>query len=51
MDVPLAINDIGIRQGLMDKKRKSSTFCRKTNVVGLFELYIMPLGVFKNQTL
>lgn len=34
MDVPLAINDIGIRNGL-EGNRKSSTFSHKADVVGL----------------
>lgn len=38
MDVPLAINDIGIRQGLKGYKRKSSTFSQITGVVGLSAL-------------
>ena len=36
MDVPLAINDIGIRNGLRENKGKSSTFCLLADVVGLF---------------
>ena len=39
MDVPLVLNDIGIRQGLMGYKEKSSTFCQTTDVVGLSALY------------
>lgn len=35
MDVPLALNDIGIRYGLKGYIRKSSTFCFRTDVVGL----------------
>ena len=36
MDVPLALNDIGILlKGLMGYKRKSSTISHKTDVVGL----------------
>lgn len=35
MDVPLALNDIGIRYGLKGYKRKSSTFSHKTVVDGL----------------
>jgi len=46
MDVPLALINIGIRQGLEGCK-KSSTFCRMTNVVGLFGLYNV-WGIFKN---
>lgn len=34
MDVPLAINDIGIRNGLKGS-RKSSAFSHKADVVGL----------------
>lgn len=37
MDVPLAINDIGIRNGLKGN-RKSSTFSHKADVVGLSAL-------------
>ena len=37
MDVPLAINDIGIRNGLKGN-RKSSTFSEKTGVGGLSAL-------------
>lgn len=36
MDVPLAINDIGIRHGLKGNKGKSSTFCLLAGVVGLY---------------
>lgn len=32
MDVPLALNDIEIRQGLMRFKRKSSTFSHLADV-------------------
>jgi hypothetical protein len=35
MDVPLALNDIGIRTGFNEYIRKSSTFNRKADVVGL----------------
>lgn len=35
MDVPLALNDIGIRHGLKGYTRKSSTFNRKADVDGL----------------
>lgn len=35
MDVPLALNDIGIRNGLKGYKEKSSTFSHKTVVDGL----------------
>ena len=38
MDVPLALNDIGIRNGLKGYTRKSSTFCQQTGVVGLSAL-------------
>jgi hypothetical protein len=37
MDVPLAINDIGIQKGLKGN-RKSSTFSHKADVVGLSAL-------------
>lgn len=40
MDVPLALNDIGIRNGLKGRKRKSSTYSKKTGVVGLSALYM-----------
>jgi hypothetical protein len=40
MDVPLALNDIGIQKGLKGYKRKSSTFSSKTDVVGLSVLWI-----------
>lgn len=39
MDVPLALNHIGIRSGLKGYKRKSSTFSYKTDVVG-FSVFI-----------
>ena len=35
MDVPLALNHIGIRSGLKGYKRESSTFSQKTDAVGL----------------
>ena len=35
MDVPLALNDIGIRHGLKGYTRRSSTFSLQTDVVGL----------------
>ena len=35
MDVPLALNDIGIRYGSKGYKRKSSTFSHKAVVDGL----------------
>jgi len=35
MDVPLALNDIGIRHGLQGYTRKSSTFSLQTDVAGL----------------
>ena len=41
MDVPLVLNDIGIRHGLMGYKRKSSTFSSKADVVGLSALFTM----------
>jgi len=34
MDVPLVLKDIRNRKGLMGYKRKSSTFCLLTDVVG-----------------
>jgi len=48
MDVPLAINDIGIRNGLKGK-RKSSTFSHSTDVVGFSALLLnlhIPFGYF-----
>ena len=39
MDVPLVLNDIGIRNGLQGYLRKSPTFCQTTDVVGLSALY------------
>ena len=41
MDVPLAHYDIGIRHGLKEYKRKSSTFSLKADVVGLSALFTM----------
>jgi len=35
MDVPLAINDKGIRNGLRENKGEYSTFCLLADVVGL----------------
>lgn len=35
MDVPLAINDIGIRNGLQGVIKRSSTISQKADVVGL----------------
>ena len=35
MDIPLELNNIGIRYGLKGYKRKSSTFSLQTDVVGL----------------
>ena len=35
MDVPHALNNIGIRHGLKGYTRKSSTFSLQTDVVGL----------------
>lgn len=42
MDVPLALNDIGIRLGLKGYTRKSSTFNRKAGVDGLSTLSRSP---------
>lgn len=39
MDVPLALNDIGIRMGFKGYSRKSSAFDRKADVVGLSAFY------------
>ena len=47
MDVPLALNDIGIRHGLKGYTRKSSTFSLQTAVVGLSaftSLYVVTLS-------
>lgn len=41
MDVPLALKDIGIRHGIKGYKRKSSTFCHLTDVVGLSAFYYL----------
>ena len=41
MDVPLALNDIGICYGFKGYKRKSSTFSLQTDVVGLSALSAM----------
>ena len=41
MDVPLAHYDIGIRHGLKEYKRKSSTFSPKADVVGLSASFTM----------
>ena len=38
MDVPLALNNIGIRNGLKGYTRKSSTFGHQTDVGGLSAL-------------
>lgn len=38
MDVPLALNDIVILQGLKKNKRRSSTISHKTEVGGLSAL-------------
>lgn len=45
MDVPLALNDIGIRNGLKGN-RKSSTFSEKTGVVGLSALIHVICGYY-----
>ena len=39
MDVPLALNNIGIRNGLKGYKRKSSTFSQQADVDGFFAFY------------
>ena len=44
MDVPLALNDIGILNGLKGYKRKSSTFSLQTGDVGL-SVFIDDCGV------
>jgi len=48
MDVPLAINDIGILQGLKRYKRKSSTFSYSADVVGF--LYFIANTNFSSYT-
>lgn len=46
MDVPLALNDIGIRYGSKGYKRKSSTFSHKAVVDGLSALeFSMTIGL------
>lgn len=45
MDVPLALHNIGIRQGLKDSKRKSSTISQETDVVGLSALIVFLLAI------
>ena len=45
MDVPLALNDIIIHQGLMGYIRKSSTFSQQAGVVGLSASFIYSLMV------
>ena len=42
MDVPLAINNIGIRNGLKGD-RKSSTFSHKADVVGFSAFFMLLL--------
>lgn len=49
MDVPLALNDIGIQKGLKRYKRKSSTFSSKTDVVGLSALYMSRICFFSDR--
>lgn len=39
MNVPLALNDIGIRIGLKEYKRNSSTISHQTDAIGLSALY------------
>lgn len=39
MDVPLALNDIGILEGFKGSKRKSSTIYQQADVEGLSALY------------
>lgn len=39
MDIPLALNNIGIRLGFKGYIRKSSAFNRKADVDGLSALY------------
>ena len=46
MDVPLALNDIGIRHGLKGYTRRSSTFSLQTDVVGL-SAYSYNVGYFR----
>lgn len=46
MDVPLALNDIGIRHGLKGYTRKSSAFSLQTDVVGLSAFFLSVFGYF-----
>ena len=41
MDVPLVLNDIGIRHELIGYKRKSSTYYHLADAVGLSALFTM----------
>ena len=50
MDVPLALNDIGIRQGLKGYKRKSSTLNFKVGVGGLFIIFMCLVLVYSCST-
>ena len=43
MDIPLALNHIGIHSGFKGYRRKSSTFCHQTGVVGLFGFYAVSI--------
>ena len=40
MDVPLALNNIGIRYGLKGYKGKSSTYSHQVDVVGLSAFFV-----------
>ena len=48
MDVPLALNTIGIRKGLKGYTRKSSTFSHQADVVGLSVFCIVIQLAFLN---
>ncbi len=43
MDVPLVLNDIGIRNGFEGYSRKSSIFHYLVDVVGLFGFYAVSI--------
>ena len=48
MDIPLELNDIGIRHGLNEYRRKSSALSQQTGVVGFsaFKIYLYSFGYF-----
>lgn len=54
MDVPLALTDIEVQQGLEGFTRRSSTFCRQTGVVGLsafsdLDLSLLPHNMYTDR--